>query len=244
MATSTLRERLYSKVEKTATCWFWKGCVSNINGFGTIKIKNKQSAVHRVVWLLEKSEKPGTLQVKNICSNKLCVNPDHLYLSTEESRFWRKVKRGDGCWIWTGAKRGKKYGAIRFRGKSWSANRVAWILTNGEIPNGLFVCHHCDTPLCCRPDHLFLGTNQDNMDDMNAKGRGARGETHGFILHPEKIPRGEKRGTSKLTDNSVREIRNKFSAGGISKMDLAREYKVDHTTIRSVISRKNWKHIE
>src|SRR4029077_20972173 len=85
-------------------------------------------------------------------------------------RFWSKVNKIDGCWLGTAAVAGKgDYGYFGFQGKIQRAHRVSWILTFGEIPDGLFVLHKCDTPLCVRPDHLFLGTQQDNVDDMARK---------------------------------------------------------------------------
>lgn len=91
-------------------------------------------------------------------------------------RFWSKVQIGDGCWLWT-ASTIKGYGQFRrarVNGKQPAplyAHRFAWELTNGPIAKGLNVCHHCDTPLCVRPDHLFLGTQQENLDDARRKGR-------------------------------------------------------------------------
>jgi hypothetical protein len=92
--------------------------------------------------------------------------------------FWNRVQKSDGCWLWTGhrfRKLGNRggYGQVRnLSGRATVAHRVSWVLTHGEIPSGLMVCHRCDNPPCVRPDHLFLGTNSDNMRDMAAKGRG------------------------------------------------------------------------
>lgn len=88
-------------------------------------------------------------------------------------RFWPKVRKGGGCWEWT-ASMSHGYGQIGVGGKSGRphhAHRVAWELTNGAIPAGLFVCHHCDNKKCVRPDHLFLGTAKDNNQDRARKGR-------------------------------------------------------------------------
>ena len=87
-------------------------------------------------------------------------------------RFESKIeKMPNGCWIWTGTKDLKGYGAIRFNGKMHKSHRVAYEIYVGEIPKGMLCCHHCDVPSCCNPDHLFIGTNSDNMRDMYKKGR-------------------------------------------------------------------------
>lgn len=91
--------------------------------------------------------------------------------------FWDQVEKLEGedsCWEWRGRRRGRGYGYLPKPlegGTETAAHRAAWELEIGPIPDGLFVCHHCDNPPCVRPTHLFLGTNADNMRDMVAKGR-------------------------------------------------------------------------
>ena len=103
--------------------------------------------------------------------------------------FWKRVKKGPGCWEFQGAK-AEGYGRIRRNGRLVGAHVVAWELANGRpVPPGFKVCHTCDNPPCCRPSHLFLGTNSENMKDAVRKGRLRppsvnRGKTHCKRGHP------------------------------------------------------------
>ncbi len=86
--------------------------------------------------------------------------------------FDEQVNRSaTGCWLWDDRKGAGGYGILRWKGKVWRSHRLAWTLASGPIPEGMLVCHTCDTRNCVRPDHLFLGTAKDNTRDMMQKGR-------------------------------------------------------------------------
>jgi hypothetical protein len=153
-----------------------------------------------------------------------------------EQRLWAKVERGEpnACWPWRGATYGRGYGLIgKVGGKdgpSIPAHRAAWMLTHGEIPDGMQVCHRCDNPPCCNPEHLFLGTHGDNMRDKVLKGRQHR-------------PSGSTHGNSKLTESKVLEIRARYEAGGVSQYALAADYGVGVMQINRIVNRKHWTHV-
>ncbi len=98
-------------------------------------------------------------------------------------RFLAKIHVTDTCWLWTAGGLGNGYGAfsISWRQPAIGAHRVAWLLWNGEIPEGLCVLHRCDVRRCVRPDHLFLGTKLDNARDASAKGRCRNGGRQGIL---------------------------------------------------------------
>lgn len=143
-------------------------------------------------------------------------------------RFWRSVRRGaaDQCWPWLGATVFGGYGAFRLDGRLVRAHRVAFFLSNGRWP-AAFVLHACDNPPCCNPDHLFEGTNDDNVHDMIAKGRHA---------HGERIP------SARLTAADVVAIRIAHS-GGASAIDLAQAFGVSPSTVKDAVTRRTWRHV-
>jgi hypothetical protein len=126
----------------------------------------------------------------------------------------------DGCILYTGEafynkwRRGKDlYGRIKINGKNLLAHRVAWTIKNGPIPDGLFVLHKCDVRRCINTEHLFLGTQKDNMQDCSRKGRARRNPVRG-----EDVP------TAKLKSEQVFDIRKKY-AEGLSSIKIADIYK-------------------
>ena len=148
-----------------------------------------------------------------------------------EQRLFAHVDKTESCWLWTGSITNSGYGDLGRTpyDKGWFAHRLSWTIHNGTIPDGLKVLHKCDVRICVNPDHLFIGTHQDNMDDMDAKGR--------------RISlRGENSPVHKLTDEQVREIRLRYSGVPYNNnaRELANEFGVTWQYIQQLI-RKEWR---
>lgn len=144
-----------------------------------------------------------------------------------EDRFWGKVDKSGECWVWTAGRDPKGYGRIFLEGRAQIAHRVAWRLSFGAIPDGLFVCHHCDNPPCVRPSHLFLGTNADNSADRDRKGR------------TNNSTAGEANVNARLTAAQVRLIRESTK----SERELGREFGVKGAAIGKARRRETWRHV-
>lgn len=160
-------------------------------------------------------------------------------MKTMEERFWSYVSRGDGCWEWTGHRNGQGYGGFSLGRKhegNEAAHRVSWRLAYGPIPDGMFVCHHCDNRACVRPDHLFLGTHEDNMRDMREKGRGARGDRHWKRKYPWMVKRGELSPAAKLSDADAAEIVRLYFAREATAKEIASRFGVAASTVHRLAS--------
>jgi hypothetical protein len=140
----------------------------------------------------------------------------------------------NGCWIYQGAtrKKGMPYGWVAYKKTQMNAHRASWIHSNGEIPEGLNVCHKCDVPQCINPEHLFLGTQKENILDMWNKKR-----------HPKINLGGEKSPAAKLTLEQVREIRFMLSQK-IKQKFIAEKFKISQVAISNIKNKKRWQLFE
>jgi hypothetical protein len=158
----------------------------------------------------------------------------------DQKRFWDKVDKTPGqgpkgqCWVWVGSRNKTGYGTLGMtpRYASFLAHRLSWFIAHGSLPNTLLVLHHCDNPPCINPDHLFLGTQKDNMLDCKAKGRVA---VNGLF--------GEDVWKHKLTEKDVLAIRSSYTGAYGQCAELGRKYGVTGSLIVMIIKRKTWKHI-
>ena len=169
------------------------------------------------------------------------TRPHYVSLKKTEAQskyeFWMAIKEVEsGCWEWQKGFHGKtklqSYGSLWWLGKRAKAHRKAFELINGEIPVGLCVCHTCDNPKCCNPNHLFLGTHKENIADCISKNR-----------YRKEI--GEDRYNAKLTEHDISEIRRRyqFRHPTNSGVALAREFGIVHSMVWSIVNNKKWKHV-
>ena len=147
---------------------------------------------------------------------------------TEEAkqRFWSKVdvREPDECWLWCAGCFASGYGQFCASSTPMRAHRVSWSITyNKEIPDGIRVLHKCDVRHCVNPNHLFLGTDLDNMRDMSAKER-----TH----------------NTKLTGDKIKKIRHMYSTGNYTQRGLGKIFGVACSRICDIVNHKTWRHVK
>jgi ribosomal protein S25 len=157
--------------------------------------------------------------------NKTNWTQNEIYL------FWNKVKYPGNdreCWEWTASVDKDGYGYFRI-GKTYRAHQLAWEFYNGFRPKGLSVCHKCDNPSCCNPEHLVIATNQENMSDMKNKGRAAKGSKQGKAVFVEQ--------------DIIDIINDSFNYKYKSMSEIARKYGTSVTIISHILNGVFWSHI-
>jgi hypothetical protein len=237
--TQSIQEQFMDKVNKQENgCWFWKAGLNQETGvfyYVTPDGTRNVCRAHRFSYEMHYGPIPDNGEIAQTCGIRHCVNPSHLLLQNEslESRFWAKVQKQDGdqCWLWTASVDEHGYGEINVNGTK-RAHRIAYELTYGPIPEGLFACHKCDNPQCVRPDHLFLGTMKDNMRDCANKGR-------------VRIPRflGETVPNAKFKNDEVREIKRLLKEGWAAEEIMKQFPKANKQDIFEIRIERRWKHV-
>ena len=159
--------------------------------------------------------------------SRLCRSCNMASELSETEMFWQRVKKHgpDNCWEWTGTIENHGYARIGAGENRKLAHRLCWEIVYGPIPDGMCVCHKCDNPGCVNPNHLFLGTQLENMQDREQKGRTARGSANG---------------KAKLNAEQVKEIRKRYQAGGITYKQLGLDYEVSKEAIQGIVKRRRW----
>lgn len=159
-----------------------------------------------------------------------------------KERFFKRFdKKESGCWEWSARKDQCGYGNISHDYKELKAHRVSWTIFKGDIPANMCVCHHCDNPACVNPDHLFLGSHKDNMDDRDRKKRCCRGEKRSELNRQFGI-KGERVYNSKLNADKVKEI-VMLRRQGLKFREIADKFGVKHPTVQGILNGRYWRHV-
>ena len=164
----------------------------------------------------------------------------HDKTAPPEYRFWVRVEKTRRCWWWKPTKKSNTRGIFCAAGHRYQSSVYSWILHNGPIRNGLYVLHTCDNPACVRPDHLFLGTQKENLQDCLKKGR---------FNHGSRGSRGELHPLARLSESDVREIRRRYVKGTGrynrgNSLQLSREYGVCTAEILQIAKGIRWSHLK
>lgn len=150
-------------------------------------------------------------------------------ISLKERLLAKTTIQDDDCWICLAGGIESRYGTIWYKGESVSCHVASWMVHKGPIPNGIWVLHTCDVKRCINPEHLFLGTAFDNMQDMHAKGR--NDPRHGWLNH-----------SAVLDDDKVHEIRALLQSD-MTQQQIANRFNVSQSVISNIKFRKTWSHI-
>lgn len=230
----SMEERLsqYIQCGGEDECWNWTGRTNKVGRpIASIEYTTESGrhvdtvSIQRVVLEKHLGREIQSRYVDPTCGNSLCCNPNHLQERDFENRFWNNVvETNKGCWEWQGSISSNGYGVITVDGVARPTHVLSYELTNGEIPNGLFVLHKCNVRLCINPDHLYIGTHNDNMDDMSNSN----------------VLKGERNANSVLSENDVREIRKLISSRMVTYANIAQQYGVKRQTIKDIALGRTW----
>jgi hypothetical protein len=224
------------------------GSLKDLSGktFGRLTVICRHGSVpknprgERITWLCKCTcgNEKIALGEKLVCgktSSCGCIVTPHEHEAKENMKkkikIFSYINIKTNCWEWQKFKTKLGYGQISYRGKQMKAHRASWTVFKGDIPTGICVLHTCDNPKCVNPDHLFLGSMKDNVQDMMKKGRDGHGIAVGMLG-----------ANAKLTDDDVRKIRT-FDNSWKTCEELSKKYDVNPMTIYRIQKRQTWKHL-
>lgn len=229
-----IQDKIDKKVFVSGDCWIWIGSINKV-GHPQVTFDHRQKEEGKMLTFFPHEflyeQKFGQLEVRYLdssCGNLRCINPDHQSPRTFEKRMDNYLVQDNGCWLWNGTSKTNGYGTMPVNGKTKMVHRLAYEKAYGEIPEGLMVCHKCNTRLCINPDHLYVGTHNDNMKDM------ANSD----------VMKGEANPQSILTQSQVLEIRQHIQERKIVYRELAKMYGVSRTAIKDIASGRTWGWLE
>lgn len=224
--------------EQRGECCVWTA--SRSGAFGQYSYQRDGHRIreygHIRAWVSECGPVPDGMSLRRTCQTPFCIRPEHhvtqtaaervqRFQASAEVRFWRRVRKSDDCWTWTIPNR-RGYGQF-WQGGHVGAHVFSYMLHVGPVPEGLFVCHHCDNPSCVRPDHLFVGTAAENSADMVAKGRSI-------------TRRGVDAPIAKLTAEQVKEIRRVRAEDEIPYARLGPMFGVSNMAAFRIVQRQTY----
>lgn len=220
---AVLADRFWRRTDIVGACHVWRGSSRfMLHKHEAIEFGRREASPSQIGWWIIHRDRQKF--VERSCTTEGCVS--HLAIRSKEVLFWRHVDKTstpDGCWLWTGGQHTFGYGST-----TWgSAHKVAYELAYGAVPEGLVVRHKCHIPLCCRPDHLEVGTQKENVDDMHRAGRW-------------KPSRGHRSGLAAFTKEQAVALRAVFSKLEAAHVQLNESIRL-LATITGVSPRNVWR---
>jgi len=231
-----VQDKINKKIFISGECWVWLGSINKV-GRPQITFDHRQKEEGKMLtyfpheWLYV--NKYGDFDVRYLdstCGNLRCVNPDHQAPRTLENMLFMKLAKDEvtGCWNWTGGLFDSGYGRVTKNGKNALAHRVSYAHFFGSIPEGLQVCHKCNNKRCINPDHLYVGTHNDNMRDVTLTD----------------VHKGENNAKALLTQSQVLEIKAHIRERKIVYRKIAEMYGVSRQAIKDIASGRTWGWLE